>query len=83
MRAPRLVFTATLGREPTLSELAAQTGLSPEEIACAEGATGSAQSLSSQSGEEPGSRATFRDGGSRPPGHTQGPACVVQSQTRY
>ena len=50
IRAAREALTATLGREPTLSELAAQTGLSPEEIACAEGATGSAQSLSGQSG---------------------------------
>ena len=52
IRAAREALTAALGREPTLSELAAQTGLSPEEIACAEGATGSAQSLSGQSGEE-------------------------------
>ncbi len=52
IRTARQQLTAALGREPTVSELAAETGLSPEEIACAEGATGSAQSLNGQSGEE-------------------------------
>ena len=50
IRTARQKLTGALGREPTLSELAAETGLSPEEIASAEGATGSAQSF--QSGEE-------------------------------
>ena len=50
IRTARQNLTLTLGREPTLSELAAETGLAPEEIACAEGATGSAQSF--QTGEE-------------------------------
>ena len=50
VRTARQTLTGTLGREPTISELAAETGLAPEEIACAEGATGSAQSF--QTGEE-------------------------------
>ena len=50
IRTARQNLALTLGREPTISELAAETGLAPEEIACAEGATGSAQSF--QTGEE-------------------------------
>ena len=50
IRTARQNLTLTLGREPTISELAAETGLAPGEIACAEGATGSAQSF--QTGEE-------------------------------
>ena len=50
IRTARQNMALTLGREPTLSELAAETGLAPEEVACAEGATGSAQSF--QTGEE-------------------------------
>ena len=50
IRTARQNLALTLGREPTLSELAAETGLAPEEVACAEGATGSAQSF--QTGEE-------------------------------
>ena len=40
------------GREPTLSELSAETGLCPEDIAAAETATGPTQSLQHESGEE-------------------------------
>ena len=40
-----------LGREPTLSELAAETGLEPEEIAAAETATGPTESLQRENGE--------------------------------
>ena len=40
-----------LGREPTLSELAAETGLEPEEIAAAETATGPTESLQKENGE--------------------------------
>ena len=40
-----------LGREPTLSELSAETGLLQEEIATAEGANGSALSLQMEAGE--------------------------------
>jgi RNA polymerase sporulation-specific sigma factor len=41
-----------LGREPTLSELAAETGISPEDIAVAETATGAPESLQRESGED-------------------------------
>ena len=52
VRGAREALTRELGREPGLGELAERTGLTPEEIACAEAATGSAQSLQKQSGEE-------------------------------
>lgn len=42
----------TLGREPTVSELAESLGLSPEEIAEAEAATGFAESIQKQTGED-------------------------------
>lgn len=41
-----------LSREPTLSELSVETGLTPEEIAVAETATGPAESLQRESGED-------------------------------
>ena len=41
-----------IGREPNISELARETGLSPEEIAFAEMATGPAESLQKESGED-------------------------------
>ena len=41
-----------LGRAPLLSELAAETGLTPEEIAFAETAAGPAESLQRETGEE-------------------------------
>ena len=41
-----------LGREPTLSELSRETGLAPEDIAFAETATGPAESLQRESGED-------------------------------
>ena len=41
-----------LGRDPTLSELAAETGLTPEEIAQAEFANGCADSLSRETGDD-------------------------------
>ncbi len=46
IKAARQKLAAQYGREPTLGELSAQTGLSPEEIASAEGATGAAESIS-------------------------------------
>ena len=52
IRMAREQLTRELDREPTVSELCARTCLSPEEIASAETATGSAQSLQKQSGEE-------------------------------
>lgn len=44
-------LTAQLGREPTLSELARDTGLTPEDIAAADLATASVASLQAESGE--------------------------------
>lgn len=41
-----------LGREPTLSELSRETALAPEDIAYAEAATGPAESLQRESGED-------------------------------
>lgn len=41
-----------LGRDPTLSELAAETGLEPEDIACAETAALTVASLQEESGED-------------------------------
>ena len=44
-------LTAQLGREPTLSELAQATGLTPEDIASADLATAAVASLQAESGE--------------------------------
>ncbi len=52
IRAVRSRLTGTLGREPTVSELSAETGLSPEEIAMAETATACIQSIQKETGEE-------------------------------
>ena len=52
VRQARSALEQALVREPTLSELSAQTGLAPEELATAEGATGCAKSLQEESGEE-------------------------------
>ena len=52
IRNARNELEQKLGREPTLSELAAETGLCPEDIASAETATGPTQSLQYESGEE-------------------------------
>ncbi len=48
----RARLTGQLGREPAVSELAAELGLTPEEIAAAETATGAAESIQRESGEE-------------------------------
>ena len=50
----RRVLTARLGREPVLSELAAETGLTPEDIAAADLASASVASLQAQTGEDGG-----------------------------
>lgn len=50
----RRVLTARLGREPALSELAAETGLTPEDIAAADLASASVASLQAQTGEDGG-----------------------------
>lgn len=52
IRAMRSALTNALGREPTVSEIAAQTGLTPEEIALAENATACTESINRQSGED-------------------------------
>ncbi len=51
VRAARSMLEQSLGREPTLSELGAETGFSPEELAVAEAATGTAESLQRPGGE--------------------------------
>ena len=52
IRQTRLQLEQRLGREPKLSELAEETGLSAEEIAFAETATGPADSFQRESGED-------------------------------
>lgn len=51
IRGARSRLSAQLGREPTLSELAQDTGLTPEEIAAAETATEPVISLQAETGE--------------------------------
>ena len=50
--AARTALEQRIGREPTVSELARETGLTPEEIASVEAATGPAESIHRQSGED-------------------------------
>ncbi len=45
-------LTTALGREPTLSEISRQSGLTPEEIATAENATASVESIHRELGED-------------------------------
>ena len=52
IKAARARLTGELGREPTLMELSADTGLQPEEIASAETATGATESIQRQCGED-------------------------------
>ncbi len=52
IRSARTALEQRLGREPRLSELVRETGLSPEEIAAAETAMSPPESLQRQSGEE-------------------------------
>ena len=51
VRGARTRLCAQLGREPSLSELAEETGLTPEEIAAAETAVGPVISLQAETGE--------------------------------
>lgn len=51
IRSARQTLAASLCREPTLSELSAQTGLDALQIAAAENATGAAESLQRPGGE--------------------------------
>lgn len=52
IRSERGRLEQQLGREPTLSELAAATGISVEDIAYAESAAGPAESLQKENGDE-------------------------------
>lgn len=52
IKAARMSLEQKLGREPHISELSEETGLSPEEIAFAETATGPAESLQREAGED-------------------------------
>ncbi len=52
IHAARVALEQRIGREPTISELAHETGMSPEDIAFAETATGPAESLQRESGED-------------------------------
>lgn len=52
IRIARANLLQTLGREPTLQEIAEQTDFTPEEIAIAEAATAGTESIHQQSGED-------------------------------
>jgi len=52
IRAARTALEQRIGREPSLSELSRELGISPEDIAFAETATGPAESLQRESGED-------------------------------
>ena len=52
IRSARQSLEQKLGREPALSEVAAETGLTPEDIAVAETATGPAESLQREAGDD-------------------------------
>lgn len=52
IRSARLKLEQRLGREPSLSELSADTGITIEDIAAAESATGPAESLQRETGED-------------------------------
>ena len=52
IRNARTVLEQRIGREPTITELSAETGFTPEEIAFAETASGPAESLQRESGED-------------------------------
>ena len=52
IKTTRNLLINSLGREPTLQEIANQTGFSPEEIALAENATAATESIQRESGED-------------------------------
>ena len=52
IKSMRNQLTSALGREPTLQEISRQTGLSPEEIALAENATASVESIHRELGQD-------------------------------
>lgn len=51
IRTARNHLATALGREPTISEISRQTGLTPEEIALAENATAATESIQQECGE--------------------------------
>ncbi len=52
IKAARSLLTGALGREPTVQEIANQTGLAPEEIVLAENATACTESIQREAGED-------------------------------
>ena len=52
IKVARNQLTHLLDREPTINEIAEKTGFSPEEIALAENATASTESIQKQTGED-------------------------------
>ena len=52
IKTARHHLAIVLGREPTIQEIGSQTGLTPEEIAIAESATATVESIQQASGEE-------------------------------
>ncbi len=52
IKSMRTQLTSALGREPTIQEISRQTGFTPEEIALAETATASTESINRELGEE-------------------------------
>ena len=51
IRSARNHLATVLGREPTVTEISRQTGLTPEEIALAENATAATESIQQESGD--------------------------------
>ena len=52
IKAARILLTQAFGRDPTLQEIAYQTGFSIEDIAMAESATATIESIHQQTGED-------------------------------
>lgn len=52
IKSARNLLVSALGREPTVQEIANQTGFTPEEIALAETATAATESIHAQTGED-------------------------------
>lgn len=52
IKMTRMSLTNSLGREPTLQELSEKTGVSPEDIAIAESATATVESIQQQTGDD-------------------------------
>lgn len=52
LKQARITLEQRIGREPSISELARETGISPEDIAFIETATGPAESLQRETGED-------------------------------